>query len=145
MRFRVPQFLDIKNKIFGPLTLKQFLYLAGGAGLCALLWFVIPYVFISIILIVPVAALAVALAFYEINSKPFIEILEAGFYYIISSRLFVWQRREKAAPTGASNDPADESAPEEQAKPPKVTQGKLKDLTWSLDVSAGASSDDEEE
>ncbi len=33
MRFEVPQFIDVEDKIFGPFTFKQFLYLAGGAGL----------------------------------------------------------------------------------------------------------------
>ena len=32
MRFEVPQFVDIEDKIFGPLTFKQFIYIAGGAG-----------------------------------------------------------------------------------------------------------------
>jgi hypothetical protein len=29
MQFRVPQFIDIEDKLFGPLTFKQFIYLAG--------------------------------------------------------------------------------------------------------------------
>ena len=33
MMFSVPQFIDVEDKIIGPLTLKQFIYLAGGAGL----------------------------------------------------------------------------------------------------------------
>ena len=32
MRFQVPQFIEIESKIFGPLTFKQFIYLAGGGG-----------------------------------------------------------------------------------------------------------------
>ena len=33
MHFQTPQFIEIEDKIFGPLTLKQFIYLAGAAGL----------------------------------------------------------------------------------------------------------------
>ena len=33
MQFQVPQFLDVEDKIIGPFTIKQFLYLAGGVGL----------------------------------------------------------------------------------------------------------------
>jgi len=142
MRFRVPQFLDIKNKIFGPLTLKQFLYLAGGGGLCAVVWFTVPYTILAIILIVPIAALALALAFYKMNDKPFIEILEAGFYYILNSRMFVWQHRKRQAPKDTAEAPAEKQ--EQPQAPPQVTQGKLKELMWDVDVSAGGGSDDEE-
>ena len=38
MQFKVPQFLDIEDKIFGPFTFKEFVYLAGGAGLCFILY-----------------------------------------------------------------------------------------------------------
>ena len=34
MQFKVPQFLDIEDKIFGPFTFREFIYLAGAAGLC---------------------------------------------------------------------------------------------------------------
>ena len=38
MQFNVPQFIDIEDKIIGPLTLKQFLFLVAGAGLLFVLW-----------------------------------------------------------------------------------------------------------
>ena len=42
MRFQVPQFIEVEDKIFGPLTLKQFIYLAGAGGLVFVLWRVLP-------------------------------------------------------------------------------------------------------
>ena len=32
MQFQTPQFIETENKIIGPLTLKQFFYLAVGFG-----------------------------------------------------------------------------------------------------------------
>ena len=75
MRYQVPQFIEIEDKIIGPLTLKQFVYLAGGAGLSYLVYAVTnPYlpIFIVVALMLPVAAFGVALAFYKINNRPFI-------------------------------------------------------------------------
>ena len=43
MRFQVPQFIDIEDKIFGPLTFKQFVYLAGGGGLAFLIYKSVPF------------------------------------------------------------------------------------------------------
>ena len=42
MQFQVPQFIEVEDKIFGPLTFKQFVYVAGGAGLAYLVWRVSP-------------------------------------------------------------------------------------------------------
>ena len=42
MRYQVPQFIDVEDKIFGPLTLKQFLYVAGGSGFSFIIWSILP-------------------------------------------------------------------------------------------------------
>ena len=76
MEYQVPQFIEVEDKIFGPFTFRQFIYLAGGAGLCTML--VLYLHFFGILLSIPIAALSGALAFYKINNKSFIEILEAG-------------------------------------------------------------------
>jgi hypothetical protein len=131
MEYQVPQFIEVEDKIFGPFTLKQFIYLAGGAGICALLFFTLP-LFIAGLLAIPVAAFSLALAFYRMNGKPFIEIVEAAFNYAIGKRLYLWRRDDspRAAPP-----PMAAPAPEERAQAlPKVTPGKLRDLAWSLDV-----------
>ena len=81
MQFHVPQFIDVEDKIFGPLSFKQFVYLAGGAGLCVVIYVFVPYNFISIPLIVLAGGFAAALAFYRINDKPFIYIVQSAFEY----------------------------------------------------------------
>jgi PrgI family protein len=128
MEYQVPQFIEVEDKIFGPLTLKQFIFSAGGAGLCVIL---ILYLGVfGIILAVPVAAFAGALAFYKINNKSFIEILEAGFNYYLGGRLYLWKKDE--AP--------EVKAPVAAVRPPVsrenlgLSQGKLHELAWSLDI-----------
>ena len=94
MQFHVPQFIDVEDKIFGPLSFKQFIYLAGGAGLCVVIYVFVPYTFIAYPLMLLAAAFSGALAFYEINGKPFIFTVQAAFEYITSSRLYLWKQRE---------------------------------------------------
>lgn len=93
MRFRVPQFIDVEDKLFGPLTFKQFVYLAGGGGSVYFLWKALP-TYISIFIILPVLALSLSLAFYKVNNRPFIFYLQAIFVYIFSSRIYVWNQRK---------------------------------------------------
>ena len=128
MRFQVPQFTDIEDKIVGPFTLKQFIYLAGGTGICIILYSILP-LFIAIILMVPVAALSAALAFYKINKKPFIEIMEAFFKYLINGRLYIWKHEPKKI-----EDKAIETKPLQQGNIPKLGGSKLKEMNWNLDV-----------
>ena len=94
MQFQVPQFLDVEDKIIGPFTLKQFLYLAGGIGMGYLASRYVPWV--GIILAIGFICLGAALAFYKVNGKPLVFVIESGFNYMRSNRLYVWRRREKA-------------------------------------------------
>ena len=64
MRFQVPQYIEIEDKIFGPLTFKQFIYVAGGVGLCVIFFIFLPK-FLAIIISVPIFTFAAALAFYK--------------------------------------------------------------------------------
>ncbi len=133
MRFQVPQFIEVEDKIFGPLTFKQFVYVAGGGGICILLFTFLPS-FIAILLALPVAAFAGALAFYKYNDKPFIELVEAFFQYSLTNKLYVWRKEESTRK--ASSEAT--LKPIEQIYVPKLSESKLKDLSWSLDIKDGS-------
>jgi len=131
MQFQVPQFIEIEDKIFGPLTLKQFLYLAGGAGASVAIFIYLPYKFIAIIIIIPIIAFSLALAFYQINNKPFIDVVQSFFYYSIGSKLYLWKKVEKK-PVSQLADQVQKA--KSMLSVPKMSESKLKDLTWSLDI-----------
>lgn len=126
MRFQTPQFIDIEDKIIGPLTVKQFVYLAGGGGICFALYRFLP-LFIAIILIIPVGALSVALAFYKVNNKPFINLLESMVKFGVGKRLYIWKKEAKQAK-------AKEEASVPSESLPHLSHSKLKDMMWSLGV-----------
>ncbi len=130
MRFQVPQFIEVEDKIIGPFTLKQFIYLAGTAGIIIVLYNVLPR-FLALLLILPIGALGLALAFWKINNKPFIEILEAAFKYLLSGKLYIWKKEEKEKIV-IKDARQTEKMPDEFV--PRLTSSKLKDLTWKLDV-----------
>ncbi|OHA15462.1 MAG: hypothetical protein A3G52_00590 [Candidatus Taylorbacteria bacterium RIFCSPLOWO2_12_FULL_43_20] len=128
MRFQVPQFINIEDKVIGPLTIKQFVYLAGGAGMSYLIYILLPF-FIAVILIVIIGALSLALAFYKINNKPFVFFLENTVRYFFGGKLYIWQKKEKK-PVAKQKTQEEDSL----LYVPKLSDSKLKDLTWSLDV-----------
>lgn len=92
MRFEVPQFIEIEDKIFGPLTWRQFVYLGGGLGAAVVMFLVFPLI-LAIIFGIPLALLAGALAFYPINNRPFSYFLEAAWNYFSGSRVYLWRRK----------------------------------------------------
>ncbi len=129
MQFQVPQFIEVEDKIFGPLTFKQFVYVAGGGGIAFVIWQVLPTI-IAILLIVPIVGLALALAFYKINGKPFIEIMESAIKYSFGGKLYIWKKNQKK-PTQKS---ASAKTAIEQVTVPRLSDSKLKDIAWSLGV-----------
>lgn len=128
MRYQVPQFIEVEDKIFGPLTFKQFIYLAGGAGLCLLFFTLLP-IYLTVLLGIPIVAFALALAFYKVNGRPFIVSVEHAFGYFWGHKLYLWKQRvpEAAAPAAVPVVPTSLGVP-------KLSESRLKDLAWSLNI-----------
>ncbi|MES2225503.1 MAG: PrgI family protein [Patescibacteria group bacterium] len=129
MEYQVPQFIEVEDKIFGPLTLKQFIFLAGGIGLCVVLLLYLPLL-LGIILAIPVAALTGALAFYRVNNKSFTDILGAGFAYYTKDRLYLWRKEDKETSVARAAPAA--ALPEREKL--GLSSSKLKDLALELDI-----------
>ena len=133
MQFRVPQFLDIEDTIFGPFTFKQFIYLAGGGGLAFILYKLLGF-WLGAIPILIIVGFALLLTFYKPNGKPFINMVQSAFNYLFQSKLYIWKRKKvKPEFLSKTNKEANHSI-NNIHKTKKLTGEKLKDLAWSLDV-----------
>lgn len=130
MRFQVPQFIEIEDKIIGGLTFKQFIYLGGSIGLAVIFFTFLP-TFIAVIISLPVVGFGAMLAFYKVNGKPFINTVESAVKYFFGSKLYLWKKIDRAP---VAKTPETRAA--ETVYVPKLSQSKLKDLAWSLDVTA---------
>ena len=133
MQFKVPQFLEIEDKIFGPFTFKQFAYLAGGAGLCFVFYKLLGLL-LGFIPILVIAGFSLALTFYRPNSKPFIFMVEAMFKYVIGDKLYIWKRREVQALRKTENIQNKTKEELRTQNLERLTGNKLRDLAWSLDI-----------
>jgi hypothetical protein len=140
MRFQVPQFIEVEDKIFGPLTLKQFIYLAGGAGLSFVIYVFLGNLLFSFIPIIVVLAISATLAFYRINNRPFINVMESAFRYFRGGKLYIWKKEDKPQPKNTSEAVKD-AKNYASVMVPKIADSKLKDLAWSLDIKESIYSD----
>ena len=130
MQFNVPQFIEIEDKILGPLSFKQAVYLAGGAGAIFVIHRLLGW-WLGIWLMIPIAALALALAFFKVNNRPFVIILEASIKYWLGRKLYVWRKEEKKPVAKSIELSGGKSQP---LTIPKLSASRLKELSWSLDV-----------
>ena len=137
MQFKVPQFLDIEDKIFGPFTFREFVYLAGGAGFCFILYKLLGLL-VGAIPILIIAGFSAMLIFYKPNNKPFLNMLESGFKYFTQNKLYIW-KKQAAKSTSSPAFPKREGALSfgeglGGVNTNKLSGSKLRDLAWSLDV-----------
>jgi hypothetical protein len=136
MQFKVPQFLDIEDKIFGPFTFREFVYLAGGAGLCFVFYKLLGLILGAIPILI-IAGLSLALTFYHPNNKPLLDMLESGFKYLTQSRLYIWKRHVEKNKNNAKQKLASEDEKKIRVMSEngmKLSGSKLRDLAWSLNV-----------
>jgi hypothetical protein len=140
MRYQVPQFIEVEDKIFGPLTLKQFIYVAGGAGLSFLVYVLLNSFLLAAVPIALIMGASGALAFYKINNKPLVNVVEAAFKYYLGGKLYIWKKESSARPESTSTAVKD-AKNYASIFVPKISDSKLKDLSWSLDIKESVYSD----
>lgn len=136
MQFKVPQFIDVEDKLFGPFTFKQFAYLGGGAGLVYMIFRFLPG-FIAFLVAIPVVLFSLALTFYKINGKPFIFIVNAWLNYKMQNKLYLWKKIDRVEKRGGTTETETDFIP-------KLSNSKLKDLSWNLDIKDMSKDSDED-
>lgn len=91
MRFQVPQFIETETKIIGPLTWKQFIWVALGVGLLLILFrFLTGFwlIFISMIVI----AVFGAMAFLRIEEMTLIEYLMKALGFALGPKKYLFKK-----------------------------------------------------
>jgi len=101
MQFEVPQFIEIEDKIFGPLTWRQFLYMGGGGLMAAVMFLTMPFV-VFVVVGIPLGAIAFALAFFPVNNRPFSDFLGSMYSYATKQKVYHWRQSQDVV---HKNDP----------------------------------------
>ncbi len=99
MQFQVPQFIETEDKLVGPLTLRQFIYVAVAGGLFAMLYFMVQ-TWLALLLGIILLGAAGALAFVKVEGRPLIDVILAavGFYW--KPQTYVWQQEHPVVEVG---------------------------------------------
>jgi len=97
MQFQVPQFIETEDKIVGPFTIRQFIYVAAAGGVVFLLYFMVQ-TWLFAILAVLVLGLGGGLAFVKIGERPLIHVALAALNFYWSPQTYVWQPEQPKLP-----------------------------------------------
>lgn len=131
MQYNVPQFVEVEDKIIGPLGLKQFLLLLFGGLICALYWSIFGAGLIFFVLAIPTMGFFAFLAFGKFNGRPFLANIPGMIGFFLIPKVRVFQRtgekplllaKKKAVPLQIGNRPA-----------PEEVQSRLQRLAYLLD------------
>jgi len=96
MKFQVPQFIETETKLIGPLTLKQFMFVAGGVSTIAMEYILLSGIWFVLLGIMTLGFFG-ALAFVKIDGQPFINYLAYMLAYTLGSKRYVFKSKSESS------------------------------------------------
>lgn len=139
MQFVVPQFIDVEDKILGPLSVRQFIILIVGTGMLF-----VAYRFADLSLFIIEAFVIVicvmGFAFIKVNGRPFHYFLTNFLQTLRRPRLRIWHRdvtRDDLRLPRAVPPPKQRV----KAKPP-LTASRLAELSLVVDTGGAYKQED---
>ncbi len=133
MRFLVPQNIDLEDRVIGPFTLKQFVYLMIGGMVDYLIYVSLAETTsqnLIYLALVPPSLIALAFARLTIQERPFAAFLASAVLYWLEPKRRLWQRaiKENSRP-----DPVEkEQGP--RVSPKKISRSELEKLAEIVDA-----------
>lgn len=94
VQYKVPQNIDMEDRIFGPLTLFQFLSLLIGGMVVYVLFLALRNVSLPIFFIagLPIALVTLAFTFVRVQDRPFPTFLGYFILYLLNPKRRVWAK-----------------------------------------------------
>ena len=127
--FNVPQFIDVEDRIIGPITVRQFITLLVGGGLLVVAYRLVTFnVFLLLAFFITV--LAVVFAFVKINGQGFHLFLINFLVTLRRPRIRVWSK--EYTPSVAA--PAKREEPRPLPRPPLPPGSKISELSLMVDT-----------
>ena len=135
MQYNVPQFVEVEDKIIGPLTLKQFLILLGGGLILFMFWSIFEGGAAFFLFALPIGAIFAYFAFGTFNGRPVFSSIPALLKFFTTSKERVFKRGADISTItmakktmGSTKGKAETAEPLEESR-----KSRLKRLAYLLD------------
>jgi len=93
MRFTVPQFIEREAKIVGPMTFRQFIFIAIAGAICFFIYNIAPFS-VFVIACIVFGGSALALAFLEVQGRSLPVVLSNLLRFNLAPKMYLWKKRE---------------------------------------------------
>jgi len=130
MQYGVPQFIDVEDKIVGPFTGKQTLYLIIGGGALLLIFSMFEFIFFAFSLAI-IAPITLAFAFWKPKGMTIARWILNIINFYTTPNLYVWRREPEEAMFKATQKM--KSSKDVPIK--NVSASRIRELAWVLDTS----------
>lgn len=130
MEYPLPQFLEIKPKIAGPLNFRQFMYFFGAGIFLVIFYFTKP-LFTFILIAIPTLIVTTIFAFVKIKGYPIPTLLLRALTFLAKTKVYVWKKDVSPVyilPKGTKKK-------EEETITPKLAEkSRLKELSKLVEI-----------
>ncbi|MEX1014473.1 MAG: PrgI family protein [Candidatus Paceibacterota bacterium] len=124
--FQVPQFIEGKAKIVGPLTMSQFIYVGIASGISVIAFYTLGF-FLWVVISILSLSLGISLAFVKINGQDFPSMIRSAINFWQKPKIYSWQRQSETTTLDVSSIQRIEAARRDMS-----LQQKLKSAALSI-------------
>lgn len=133
MQYKVPQKIDLEDKVIGPLTIKQFIWLLAGGMVDYFIFTTFKGLF-GWFLVFVATILALAFAFVKIEEQPFSYLATNFFSFILSPKIRLWNKGTKIEKMVELKNKPKEKATTASRKSPEEIRSALETLSQAVDT-----------
>ncbi len=136
MQFQVPQFIEREAQVVGPLTFRQFSFLAIAGGVAFILYFFAPMV-IFVPVTVVLAGIGLLAAFVQVGGKSLPALFVDFLNFQMGGKIYYWKKKRVFAST-THEVTAQPATPEAQSHTTQIAlskESKIGRLSTKIEVS----------
>ncbi|MDF1498195.1 MAG: PrgI family protein [Patescibacteria group bacterium] len=134
MQYSVPQFINVEDKVVGPFTGKQALFLVGGFMVLILLFTFLDFI-IFIVIAIPIIIITILFAFWKPKGITVSRWIANFLNFYTAPHLYIWRRE----PEIRMFKPAQKKKSVHDFQAIPVSRNRIKELAWLLDTSTSIS------
>lgn len=131
-QFTVPQFIEHKTKIIGPLTFRQFIFIGAAGGFCLIFYFTAPF-FVFVLVAMMIMPIGAALAFLKSGGRSLPIVLKNFFGFSLAPKMYLWKRKVGLPPKIRKAAPAPKEI-EKSAVPTAAGKSRLNALSTQIET-----------
>lgn len=132
-QFTVPQFIDVEDKIIGPVTTRQFIIMLVDSLIIFVLYKLLLFLYFAIFGLI-MLAVGVVIAFARINGQPFHFFLLNLLQTFRKPRMRVWNKAKSDMELRAILGVAPPPAPAPHVRKEPISESRLNEIALIVDT-----------